>query len=484
MLKIKQIDSQTGEVTETILSKQTEFQTEWLMGRHPSCPMVLKSPEVSRIHGRIVCKNGDYCFTDLGSTDGSRLNNQEVQVNECWSLKPDDTIRIGRYLLLIEEIELTHQPSFVNPSDRIRGTNREVGVRCVNAIAETADVKTFVFIAEDGIPWTYQPGQFVTLSLQIDGKTVRRSYSISSSPSRPHTLEITVKRVAPATAELPPGLVSNWLHDQITIGSEIKISPPMGQFTCGTEGQKKLLLISAGSGITPMMSMSRWIGDTGDSRDIIFIHSARSPDDIIFRRELEGMVGRYPHFKLAFTVTRVEPGQVWSGYQGRLNESMLEAIAPDLCDRTAYLCGPHPFMESVKSMLQTLNFPMNQYHEESFGGKKSSHLASEAIATNTALPSVALPSLSAPLETFNPCESTVIFAKSARTVICDGEDSILEIAEREGLDLPFGCRIGSCGVCKQKLIEGSVNYDNNPDCEIDCILTCVAKPVGRVAIHA
>ena len=102
----------------------------------------------------------------------------------------------------------------------------------------------------------------------------------------------------------------------------------------------------------------------------IFIYSVRSPRDLIFRHELESMAARYNNFKLAVTTTDSEPGQAWAGYTGRLNELMLQAIAPDLQERTVYLCGSNPFMEEVKNILETLGLPMENYYQESFGGFK------------------------------------------------------------------------------------------------------------------
>jgi ferredoxin-NADP reductase len=236
-------------------------------------------------------------------------------------------------------------------------------VRIVN---ETADVKSFTFVADPPVKFNYLPGQFVTLDLEINGESVLRSYSISSAPSRPNTLEITVKCVA-ATAEQPAGLVSNWLHDNLKLGSQIKLSAPMGKFTCAPKPPAKLLLLSAGSGITPMMSMARWLADTAADTDIIFFHSARSPQEIIFRQELELMSARLPNFHLAISMTQTVSGSAWAGFTGRLAEPMLRCIAPDFLERSVYVCGSEGFMQASKSLLETLSFPMQNYAQESFG---------------------------------------------------------------------------------------------------------------------
>lgn len=263
--------------------------------------------------------------------------------------------------------------------------------------------------------------------------------------------------------------------------------------------------------------MARWICDTGADVDVVFFHSARSPRDLIFRQELKLMDARHPNFKLAVTVTRSEPGIPWMGYTGRLNASMLQAIAPDFRDRQVYVCGPNAFMESAKSILEELGFPMENYNEESFGGKKKSKPKATSSSASETVSETVIPQptprsgldilRSTELElnstqdstngnhatgtlvvakptTLVASETIIVFQQSSKEVPCDEEDSILEVAEAAGLHLNAGCRMGACGVCKQKLLEGDVNYEQDPGCEPGQVLTCIAKPVGRVVIDA
>lgn len=505
----------------TDLAPETRLNNECIIGRRPGCCLQLDDSMVSGRHGKIFLKEGQYYYTDLISSNGSKINNEVAQVDKNYLLKPGDHIQIGPFILLIQSLGENEKDIFPQPPEPIhyiplavidqalvkRWTEGDRTLLCTQIIDDTPDVKTFRFVAFPPVLFSFQPGQFVTLNLEIDGQQVKRAYSISSAPSRPHTLDITVKRVPPPSdvPDAPPGLVSNWLHDWITVGSEIKFSIPMGKFSCFVKPSQKLLLISAGSGITPMMSMARWICDTGADVDVVFFHSARSPRDIIFRQELELMNARHPNFKLAVTVTRSEPGIPWMGYTGRLNASMLQAIAPDLRDRTVYICGPNPFMESAKSILEELGFPMENYNEESFGGHKKSKpkatppSASETVIThmlsatepepistsastngNQATPTLVVPKPTTVVAT----ETVIVFQKSGKKVPCDGEDSILEVAEAAGIDLNPCCRMGSCKQCEQKLLEGEVNYDQDPGCEPGHVLTCIAKPVGLVVIDA
>lgn len=151
-------------------------------------------------------------------------------------------------------------------------------------------------------------------------------------------------------------LVSNWLHDNITVGSQVRLcGGPMGKFTCANNNSSKLLMISAGIGVTPMLSMARWLYDTGSTRDAIFFYSVRTPRDIIMYQELQLLATRHPHFHLVITVTRPELGQPWWGFTGRLSDLMLKQIAPDLPDREVYVCGPEQFMSEAKRRSEVRN---------------------------------------------------------------------------------------------------------------------------------
>jgi ferredoxin-NADP reductase len=536
---------------------------ECFIGRSPHCGIVLPSSDVSRVHGSISADNGQYYFTDLASLGGSLLNNTEVTVNQRYPLQPQDILRIGEFTLTIEPIgyskttptstavgpasAVVQAPSaatppptetmdqaghfqaipavvrdratsgsaltssqdphdympvaYVSPEQAQWWTKGDLTVRCQEVIPETHDVKTFRFVAEPPVLFNYKPGQFVTLKLEIDGKPVKRSYSISSTPSRPHTLEITVKRNPPPpdVPDAPPGLVSNWLHDNIFPGSQINLSGPLGKFTCFENPTQKLLLLSAGSGITPMMSMSRWVLDTTASCDIIFFHSAKTLKDIIYWRELDMMAAAHPNFKLEISITRPEPNLPWQGLTGRLDASVLNQIAPDFRERSVYVCGSGPFMAGAKSMLQELGFPMENYYEESFGGPKKSKPAPAQAATPAATPAAAPPpppsmAPSAPAVPAAAPAATgdikVVFAKSGQEVTCDGEEPILDVAEAEGIEIDSSCRSGVCGTCKVKKLEGEVRYEGDPDAlddeaqEEGYILTCIGHPVGRVVIDA
>jgi glycine betaine catabolism B len=538
------IDTKNPQETKTIkITPEEQINQECLIGRDNRCYIVLKDNLTSRTHGKITFRHGSYFYSDLGSRNGSKINNENVQVNQEYSLKPSDTIALGSHLLWVkaiaeEKTALAPQslaPEQYMPLAKMDTASLETWtqgikqLKCVQIIDETVDVKTFTFVCEPPVKFDYQPGQSLTLNLDIDGKSVKHPYSISSTPSRPHTLEITVKRVSTPEQQHSNslGLVNNWLHDNLQVGTQITADAPMGNFTNFAHPAAKLLLISASSGITPMMSMSRWICDTVSNVDIVFLHSARTPQDLIFRQELEMMSSRYPNFKLALTVTRSVLGQPWYGYRGRINETSLQAIAPDYQKRIVYVSGPNPFIEATKKLLQKINFPLEQYYEESFGGTKQSKVIStmpdvlptSIIQTPAALapaaapahisavstPALALAPAAAPAPTnisavpatrivnnfapipvpvSAPAHPVIVLSKSGQEVSYKSQECILDVAEAEGAALPSGCRMGVCGACKVKKIAGEVVYDEDVACEHGFIYTCVARPVGRVVLEA
>ncbi|NIF23241.1 hybrid-cluster NAD(P)-dependent oxidoreductase [Candidatus Pantoea multigeneris] len=364
-------------------------------------------------------------------------------------------------------------PSSFEPVTTRTWSNGRHAVRCVKVIQETWDVKTFNFMAEQPAIFFFKPGQFVTLELPIEQETIFRSYTISSSPSVPYSFSITVKRV-------PGGLVSNWLHDNIQEGMELAVHGPVGQFNCIDFPSRKVLFLSGGVGITPMMSMARWYFDTSADVDMEFVHSARTPEDIVFKRDLENMAARIPSFKLSLVCERYTSGQHWSGYRGFFSYAMLEMIAPDYREREIFCCGPTPYMNAVKKMLQEAGFPMHRYHEESFGAtpapakEQAKQEAEEAETLADALETADL--------------NLVSFASHGKSVQIAPGETIHAAAAKTGITIPKACGMGICGTCKVKCLEGEVEMNHNggitdEDVEEGYILSCCSVPQGNVVIE-
>lgn len=514
MLKLKSVNFEQRQFQNHHLDQSHPGQIEWVIGRNATSDLVLPGPEVSRVHGRIIYSDNAYHFVDVGSTSGSLLNGEAISINDKRALRSGDLLQIGETFLYVEELTPPTPVSFVSATATTlllpeqQWTEGDLLCRCCRIIDETPDVKTFCFVAEPPVFFNYKPGQFVNLQIEIDGERIIRPYSISSSPTRPYHLSITVKRVPAAEPDLPAGLVSNWLHDHLTVGDQVKfLNGPLGHFTCLPELPSKMLLISAGSGITPMMSMSRWVQDALADCDIVFLHSARTPDDIVFRTELETMAAQMPNFRLAVTLTRSLPGRAWMGLTGRISKPMLSLIAPDLMERAVFVCGPEQFMQDVRSTLEAMNFPMQNYQEESFGGKKLAPSKPVAQLEEQSEPKTVISNgnghinskehylemLAAATTTTSSTTSSdpiVCFAKSGKEVVADGSTPILELAEQEGIQLASACRVGACGACKVLTRQGQVRYDTSPtalsaaDKQAGYALACVAYPVDRVEVEA
>ena len=336
---------------------------------------------------------------------------------------------------------------------------------CCQIRQETADVKSFFFRPEKPALFKFLPGQFITLELEIEGKSINRCYTISSTPTRPHTISITVKRQ-------PNGVVSNWLHDNMQVGKQISVLPAAGEFSCVLAPAKQYLFLSGGSGITPLMSMARAFHDLAEDADIAFVHSARTPADIIFRQELDLMQFNQPHFKAAYVCEKADAN--WNMPTGYLSLEMLKTIAPDFLQREVFTCGPALYMAAVRALLGSAGFNMKNYHEESFNFEELNDSATESIA--------------AIAPTSSGAGFSVELTKSGVTIDCAPNQFVLDAGVAAGLRLPSSCRKGLCGTCKTKLISGKVDMKHGGGIrqrEIDqgLFLPCCSKPLSDLVME-
>lgn len=329
---------------------------------------------------------------------------------------------------------------------------------CTGITRETDEMATFRFQIADGRWIDYRPGQFATLLLDVDGETLRRNYTISSSPSRPRHLSVTVKRVT-------GGRVSNWLHDNFKAGDRLTALAPNGHFHLDASGpSRKLLMLSAGSGITPMISMLRYIADLDLPYDVSFHHSARTAADMAFEDELSSIQRQFSgRLGISWNLTAEQsannPQQ--SLFSGRLDAGMLAAICPDITDRVTLCCGPAGFRKVAKALQQDMA-PGATFLEESFGADADLPVA----------------------ETAEPY--TVRFLGSGKT-------TLLEIARGQNVALPADCEAGICGTCRCRVIEGGWQLSahcadrerlalTDAEKQEGYVLACTTRPIGNVVI--
>ncbi|MBY6685682.1 hybrid-cluster NAD(P)-dependent oxidoreductase [Rhodococcus sp. BP-149] len=360
----------------------------------------------------------------------------------------------------------------------------EVVLRCRAVREITHDVRSFVFEPVDGSVFRFAAGQFVTLRAEIDGDTVYRCYTVSSPPTRPYHLTITVKRVL-------GGPVSNWLHDTMEPGREVAVLAPLGAFTLGMAKTlpDRYVFLSAGSGITPMMSMTRTLFDVGSDADIVFVHSARTPADIIFRRELDAMESAMPNLRVTHVCENDYPSDRWSGLRGRLTSAMLSSLVPDLADRVAFTCGPPAYMSSVRRLLDDLSFDMDRYFEESFSFDSLPAPDREAVHELEQEVDDTGSGDAGPDEVSAPATFTVNFATSGRSITCSADQNVLEAALAAGMRLPSSCGEGVCGTCKTTLTAGEVDMRHNggirpKEIARGKVLICCSRPLTDLTIES
>ncbi|WP_172331890.1 hybrid-cluster NAD(P)-dependent oxidoreductase [Mangrovicoccus sp. HB161399] len=339
-------------------------------------------------------------------------------------------------------------------------------LECCSVVPEAPNAATFSFAALSGALFRFQPGQFVTLGVPVPGGSVWRTYTLSSSPSRPLTISVTAKAQKGSIG-------TRWMLDNLRPGMRIRAMGPAGIFTLPKAERKKYLFISAGSGVTPSLSMTTYLFDRGTAIDATLIVCAKSPRDIIGRNHLESLASRVPGIKLNFIVEEDDPFQVWTGFRGRLNQIMIGLIAGDYLDREIYCCGPGPFMDAVHEMLIDLGYDMSRYQQEAFTGPPVETEA-EQEAPDDLVPD-------------GTARSHVPFAASGVGADCTETDTVLAIARAAGLNIPSGCTFGVCGTCKVRKISGEVHMVHNGGISVEdigagYILACCSEPIGTVSV--
>lgn len=322
-------------------------------------------------------------------------------------------------------------------------STRELRGRIERIDEETAD--TVTVLIRPGFEWTgHRPGQYLRIGVVIDGVHHWRAYSLTSEPDRPDgCISITPKLV-------DSGKVSPYLVRQARPGDVVRLGGVEGTFVLPEPPPGKLLFISAGSGITPIMSMLRSLDHAGAVRDVAHIHSARTASDVIFADRLREIDEAHLGYRLRLRIT---------GEQGRIAPGDLDELCPDWRGRRAFLSGPGEMLDAM-----------------------SEHWEGEGVAEMLRL------------ECFQPMiggdpgggeGGSVRFAKSGVEAKCDGATPILVGGEEAGAVLPFGCRMGICHTCVGKLCAGEVRDLRTSEVhgnEGEMIRTCVNAPEGPIEI--
>lgn len=341
-----------------------------------------------------------------------------------------------------------------------------------NIVHETKDAIAIYFKDELGQIPHFWPGQFLTLVLNINGQSVRRSYSICTSPTSLPEIGVCVKRVE-------GGLVSNHLVDTLKIGDTLDVLEPYGNFTLNYKmaNMPTLVLVGAGSGITPLMSIIKSVLSTGSQSKIHLFYGNRNEHSIIFKEQLD-QLAQNSNGKLSITHLLSQAGEGFSGIKSRIEGKLLQSLCNESAlfdDLTAnfYICGPDGMMHAVLDMLEAQGIPKERVHKESFFlAHKSSETTTEELSTD------ADP---------NDDGSRMVKLKldgSIHEIKVPKGNYILETALAHGLDLPYACTMGVCGMCRATKVQGEMLIEEQEaisDTEIEegACLTCVGMPVSH-----
>ena len=349
-------------------------------------------------------------------------------------------------------------------------------------VRETEEAITIVFDQPDLV---YEPGQFLTLILTIEGEEVRRSYSLCTSPYTDEYPAVTVKRVA-------SGKVSNYLNNTLQVGDTIKVQAPAGTFTTELrpDQARHLVMFGGGSGITPLMSLIKSVVDQEPDSKVSLIYANRNEEAIIFREYLHQLQSRFAD---RFHLTHIleAPTTRFACHGGLITTERVPDLLAELpfsAEVTEYfLCGPTGMMDNVLEALRTLEIPPNLIHKESFvatptksGNGQAKPKAEISANWDTETTVGAFGNDAAHVTEAH--EVTVIFEGETHRFTVAPDSTILETAIALDIDLPYSCQSGICTACMGKCKSGRMKLDETDaltedDLKEGYVLTCVGHPL-------
>jgi ring-1,2-phenylacetyl-CoA epoxidase subunit PaaE len=336
-----------------------------------------------------------------------------------------------------------------------------------DVIQETKDAISIVFETPAAGNISYKSGQFLTLITSVQGKEIRRAYSLCSSPFVDKDMAVMVKRVE-------DGLMSNWLPDNLKKGMKLKVMEPMGQFTTEyvKSNKRHIIMFAGGSGITPMMSIIKSVLSQEPDSICSLIYCNRDIDSIIFKNELDRLQ-TLDEGRLHVIHVLDNAPMNWQGYSGLLNHDMLSKLVERIPDwgnaRTTYLmCGPEGMMKNVDTLLAARNIPKEKIFKESFvQGTIDKDTKKEGAAESSELKERVV---------------TIRYDGQEFKVTVPPNKAILETALDQGIDLPYSCQSGLCTACRGKALSGKVKLDEEEGLSQSeraegYVLTCVGHPL-------
>jgi len=379
--------------------------------------------------------------------------------------------------------------------------------KIVHKVEEAIGVTSFYLKPLDGrtLP-NYRPGQFLTFSLNIPGqkKPVLRCYSLSDAPNQDF-YRVTIKRaMAPFdNQDAPNGLISNFFHDALAEGDVVDFKAPSGHFYLDPMGTKPLVLIGAGVGLTPVLSMLNALCKQGTDREIWLFYGVRNSSDHAMEGQLYLLSQRHPNVHLHTCYSQPSELDILGedyNHAGHITTDLMKTVLPHN-DFEFYMCGPNPMIDELKGSLAEWNVTSENIHYERFGAivrSLNSHaekLDSDMLDSNSVTKDkVSAEILSLPSSQSESVDNTskessisVKFARSQKEVTWTPEcGSILDLAEANGVAMESGCRSGNCGGCSTAVKEGDVSYADGVDAQPGTgrCLACVAVPKTSLVVDA
>ncbi|TDP97047.1 1,2-phenylacetyl-CoA epoxidase subunit PaaE [Labedaea rhizosphaerae] len=343
----------------------------------------------------------------------------------------------------------------------LRGGFHELTVAAVDRLCDDAVAVTFDVPDELAEEFAFRPGQSLTVRRMVDGRDERRSYSICAPAGAPPRIGVR---------EVPDGVFSSWLVRELKAGDRVEVGVPTGRFIPDVATAAHHVLIAAGSGITPVLSIASSVLTNADATATL-LYGNRRTDTVMFADELADLKDRYPaRFELMHVLSR-EPREA-EIFTGRLDTAKLEAvldrlIAVDQVDHW-WLCGPFEMVLGAQQVLRDRGVAADRIHQELFFVEDT---PPEQVHHEDAVPEGAT------------SEVTVVLDSRSTTVALPRDVSLLEGAQRVRPDLPFACKGGVCGTCRAQVTDGEVNMRRNfalEESEVAAgfVLTCQSLPVS------
>jgi ferredoxin-NADP reductase len=321
--------------------------------------------------------------------------------------------------------------------------------RVLEVRRETVDSATLVIKPGWGFSFDYEPGQYIGIGVLMDGRWRWRSYSLTSSPvtgAEPGTSGRATRTITITVKAMPEGFLSSHLVGGLTPGTVVRLAAPQGNFVMPDPAPASVLFLTAGSGITPVMSMLRTLvrrNGIGGPGHVVHVHSAPTESDVMFGAELAQLADAHDGYQVRLRATRTD---------GRLDLSRLDDEVPDWRDRQTWACGPEGMLDAAHRQWSAAGIG-ERLHLERFA------------ATRAAV---------------HGQGGTVEFARSGKTATVDAATPLMDAGESVGVRMPFGCRMGICQSCVVALVDGHVRdlrsgAEHEPGSRIQ---TCISAASG------